>query len=260
MNALISNKLNRYKSILHTITNWPNYFLFKTGLLKEKYFIFKFRDGNEYKVPREMIGPFRECFFDNQYLANLNLNSFSTRPIIIDIGANVGYAALSFFRKFPHAIVHSFEPMPFMHNQILEKIKNYKNYKWHLHPYGIWKMNGDLELFTTSTEGFTAVSGIIKLTDSDKKFTVPVKRLDDFINEEGISRIDLLKLDCEGAEYEILYSLPEDYYTRIHKIALETHILEDQKTEDLVIFLEKKGYEVRYVSRKLTGHIWAQLP
>jgi FkbM family methyltransferase len=230
------------------------------GLPKNKFFDFKFHDGHEYTVPREMIGPFRECFFDDQYFSKLDVKSIPPSPIIIDIGANVGYAALYFFRKFPNAVIYSFEPMPFLQNQIIEKIKKYKNYRWHLMPYGIWKVNGMLELFTTSTDGFTSVSGLIKFPDSDKKYTVPVKRLDDFINEKSISQIDILKLDCEGAEYEILYSLPEKYFTQINKIALETHVLENHKTEDLIDYLKKIGYEVKFFLKKTTGHIWAQWP
>ena len=38
-----------------------------------------------------------------------------------------------------------------------------------------------------------------------------------------IERCDFLKLDCEGAEYEILLRAPSDVYARIHRVALEYH-------------------------------------
>jgi molybdenum cofactor biosynthesis enzyme MoaA len=77
------------------------------------------------------------------------------------------------------------------------------------------------------------------------------------MHERSLNTIDLLKLDCEGAEYEILFSLPDAEFKKVNRIAMETHVTESHKTEDLVDFLRNKGYQVNYIANKETGHIWA---
>lgn len=250
-------KIQRYGSIFKDISNWPSYMAFKMGLHPGKDFTFCFRDGHRYTVPKKMIGPFRECFFDDQYLQKFDTGSFSKKPLIIDIGANVGYAALYFFRKFPLATVHSFEPMPFLQTMLHKHKQQFLQYDWEIHPYGLWKEEGELELFTTSTDDFTSVSGVMKFPDSDKTLKVKVRQLDQFIHEHTIDRIDMLKLDCEGAEYEILFTLSDEGYNKVQRIAMETHVTEEHHTEELVDFLRKKGFTVAYITKTETGHIWA---
>jgi FkbM family methyltransferase len=253
----LSSKYQRYHSIFKEINNWSSYLLFKMGVHPGKDFTFSFKDGHTYTVPKKMIGPFRECFFDDQYLQKFDLGTFDNSPTIIDIGANVGYAALYFFRKFPAAVIHSFEPMPFLQSMLYKHQTDYKNYQWEIHPYGLWKEEGELELFTTSVDDFTSISGVMKFPDANKTCKVQVRTLSQFMYERSLNTIDLLKLDCEGAEYEILFSLPDAEFKKVKRIAMETHVTESHKTEDLVDFLRNKGYQVNYIANKETGHIWA---
>jgi FkbM family methyltransferase len=254
----LRNKLHRYAAIVRETSNWPTYLAFKAGLHRGRFFTFQMRDGSDYTVEKRMIGPFRECFFDDQYFSRLDLSSFPESPLIIDIGANVGFSALYFFRLFPHAVVHSFEPMPFLQRALHERRANYPGVAWHLHDFGIWKEDGELELFTTHVDDFTSVSGLVRLHDTVHRVKVPVRRLDSFLEQQAISRVDLLKLDCEGAEYGILFSLPETIWGRIANIALETHDTDEWKTRDMVDFLRARGYEVDVEERRITGNVWAR--
>ena len=45
----------------------------------------------------------------------------------------------------------------------------------------------------------------------------------EILDGNGPKRCDLLKMDCEGAEYDILYHCPSEVLTRIDRIALEVH-------------------------------------
>jgi len=49
------------------------------------------------------------------------------------------------------------------------------------------------------------------------------------MEENGIDKIDFLKMDCEGSEYKILDNLPKDIFNRIITISLEFHDLKDHK-------------------------------
>ena len=44
-------------------------------------------------------------------------------------------------------------------------------------------------------------------------------------SRNALERVDLLKMDCEGAEYEILYGTPDRYLERIREIRMEYHQL-----------------------------------
>jgi hypothetical protein len=127
-----------------------------------------------------------------------------------------------------------------------------------VHDAGVWKEDGELELFTTEDDDFTAVSGLVKLDHTNRRVKVRVVGLEGFLKERGNPHVDLLKLDCEGAEYGILFSLSEETYENISNIAMETHDTEEYKTLDMVEFLRSKGYEVDFEERRITGHVWAR--
>jgi hypothetical protein len=63
-------------------------------------------------------------------------------------------------------------------------------------------------------------------------------------------------MDCEGAEYDILYNCPSDYLQRIDQIAMEVHHgeKENQNIEALEAFLRGQGFSTR---RRPVGMLWA---
>src|SRR6266508_6011309 len=67
--------------------------------------------------------------------------------------------------------------------------------------------------------------------------------LKDIFDAHAVEQCDFLKLDCEGAEYDILFSLAVDYFRRIKRIAMEYHGEADRsarqaKADALVAHLE----------------------
>lgn len=59
---------------------------------------------------------------------------------------------------------------------------------------------------------------------------------------ETLPRIDFMKLDCEGSEYEILYAMTDDEYSKVGTISMEWHG-ELDKAKQLEIYLQGKGYQ-----------------
>jgi FkbM family methyltransferase len=239
--------------VFSSVKNWPAYFVFKTGISGGKSFTFQLQKDVTIQVPRQTLGPFRECFFDGQYLKNIDRKSFPKNPLILDIGANVGYAALHFFYEYPAATIHSFEPMPFCIQRIETEQKNFPQYNWTLHKYGVWKAAGELELFTNSEEGFSTTSGIVKHNDQQQKTVIKVDTLANFFARNSIAKVDLFKIDCEGAEYEIMFNLPGEVLQKIERIAMETHPGEQWNTADMVEFLLSKGFKVQAEG----DYVWA---
>ena len=78
------------------------------------------------------------------------------------------------------------------------------------------------------------------------KIDVQVKRLDEFLNENKINEVDLLKIDTEGFEYKVLQSLGSDI-SKIKTIHFEHHfddmIIKNYKLSDIHNLLIKNEFE-----------------
>lgn len=78
--------------------------------------------------------------------------------------------------------------------------------------------------------------------------TVSALSLADIFTEYGIERCDLLKIDCEGSEYEILFSADKDLLSRISRIVMEYHDVpgenSDWNAHSLRDYLETMGFTV----------------
>jgi hypothetical protein len=75
---------------------------------------------------------------------------------------------------------------------------------------------------------------------------VPAITLSGAFEKLQIARCDFLKIDCEGAEYEILFAADETTLSRIGHIAMEYHdAVTRHRHEELIRFLEDRGFVVR---------------
>ena len=81
------------------------------------------------------------------------------------------------------------------------------------------------------------------VSNSHESYLVKCFNLFDFLNFHDISRIDLLKIDCEGAEYEIFNSIPDEYFSQIKKIHVEFHENDGEKIRSLIDKLERNGFK-----------------
>jgi FkbM family methyltransferase len=72
--------------------------------------------------------------------------------------------------------------------------------------------------------------------------------LADIFNEYAVERCDLLKIDCEGSEYEILFSADEEVISRVSRIVMEYHDVpghgDEWNADSLRSYLEGMGFRV----------------
>jgi hypothetical protein len=78
-----------------------------------------------------------------------------------------------------------------------------------MHPVGIWNEDTVLRFFAPQNEAYVSHS-IVNLQKTEHAIEVPVRRLSGIMNELGHAKIDLLKIDIEGAEYQVLESIIRD--------------------------------------------------
>ncbi|MCH8902451.1 MAG: FkbM family methyltransferase, partial [Bacteroidetes bacterium] len=71
-----------------------------------------------------------------------------------------------------------------------------------------------------------------------------------------LQKVDLLKLDCEGSEYEIIYNLPDSSMEKIIALVMETHegTKENQNHHAMCVYLRRKGFKVKSDNKSM---IWS---
>ncbi len=215
--------MKRYYHLLKTFKNWWLYLAYKYGFADVKTLIFETRNGVIVEVPERLLQTFKEIFMDECYLAGLK-REIPSDSTIIDIGANAGYFTLFAASLCPHVKLFSFEPVPvnftqLQRNRDLNSSRQIKCFPQAVAGHaGVINLNFDpMDSFTTSATMFTSDK------EAGKSLAVQCVTLQGLMDVNNIGKCDLLKMDCEGAEYDILYNCPAAYFQRIDQIALEVH-------------------------------------
>jgi len=202
------------------------------GLARLKFFIrsvHRFRD----------LGVYEEVILKDDY----GLSSLKKGELVIDIGAHIGFFSICAGRRVgPTGHVYSYEPM----------CENYEILKYNIRQNRMQRIitpaklavalrEGPVDLFIS--EDNTGGHGIIRNTvaPSAKIEKVQATTLKRVIEDNAIEACDFLKMDCEGAEWDILFS-SEDILPRIKRMALEVHTVGDRKPPDLIDFLNKNDF------------------
>lgn len=188
--------------------------------------------------------------FSNAYKQQSKLIKTS-QPVIFDIGAFDGRTAVKYHKYFPQAVIHSFEPFP----ASFEKLKaNKVNEKHFIQQLALSSENGSANLYVnklkasnsllqvdeyaTSVNASMSVEGIV---------TVEQQTLDDYCSKNGITSIDILKADVQGAELKVLQGAKELLQNKaIHLLYLEVEFSQLYKGQpvfdEISSFLRSYGY------------------
>lgn len=255
------SKIARYKNLIKKVVNWK-YYLWNKFVGFNYDFNFKIRGFEEITVPKNMLGPFRENFLDDIYFRHIPIEVFKKKknPIIIDVGANVGFFSLAVFSKFPNANVYAFEPHPYCFNVLDSYKQKFYKYNWNIYNKAVSNQNGSINIKTNNINGFTTVASVFLNKTEGEIFSVEATRFDSFIEDNKISCIDFIKLDCEGSEYSIIYSLPKEIFKKINSLCIETHKgeTEGQNLNSLHDYLKERGYMTKVLDEgNYSGYIWA---
>lgn len=103
--------------------------------------------------------------------------------------------------------VYALDPTPRAIDYVQEVAGD--NPLYHFFPIGLWDKDETLRFFAPKNPAHVSHS-LLNLQKTDSYIEVPVKRLKQVMHERGHERIDLLKLDIEGAEYKVVESLLVD--------------------------------------------------
>jgi FkbM family methyltransferase len=166
---------------------------------------------------------------------------------VIDIGAGIGDFTLDTALRQPNSTIHAYEPFPesfdlLEENALLNNVQNVRTFN---EAVDAGTDAVQLALTGAAVQHSTAIG-----VASGSTITATAVTLGQVLDRVGCV-CNLLKMDCEGAEYGILFSAGSQALEGIERIVLEYHDnVVNFSHEDLVEFLREKGYRVRcYPSR-----------
>ena len=242
---------DRYKRLYKNISNWQEY-TFHKGERKKRSLEFVTRPHPiHFEVPESLYQVFKEIFMEDFYEVEKLMAKLPANPIIIDVGANAGFFNVLLFSKLKTARVFAYEPLASNIELFLKTIERNEAMKnIELKKVAVTGINKDsIELFTEDTEDNTVVSSIFagfnKL--NQKTISVPAQSLTSIIQENNFEKVDLLKLDCEGSEYDIIYNTNADVLKKVNAMVIEVHQIDGEQNNlnSLNQYIKTLGYNTR---------------
>jgi FkbM family methyltransferase len=175
-----------------------------------------------------------------------------TGDIVIDIGANFGWYSVHFANLVgENGKVHVFEPTNIIEDLKENLILNGFDKRCIINQYALGNQDGTETLFIPQGLG-TAFASLRKHTykgvSKTSNLLVPIMKLDDYLDKNGVERVNLIKIDTEGAEFIILKGAEETLkrYSPVILLELQSyHTLTFGYTPiDAIKYLNVLGYDL----------------
>jgi len=161
--------------------------------------------------------------------------------VVVDIGANIGTFSLYAARVCGASRVISFEPFADNYSMLCKNVE--ENQLCNVTCVN-QAVAGNRGLRTLRLDPVDCGSHSIITGTFGGGVDVECCTLGDVFQRFSLSQIDYLKMDCEGAKYDILENATSRLQ-QIKRISMETHTTADRKAEDLEKLLRAYGFEVR---------------
>ena len=192
----------------------------------------------------DLLPMFEEVWVDGVYLPPRWEPGPS--PVVVDVGANVGVFAIWAATRLQASRVLAIEPSAATARCLTANVERNRLGEVEVLRLALGGQSGSRELHA---RGMPSMSTLFRSDPYGGEFLreserVQVVTLDEIFERCKVTQCDLLKLDCEGSEYEILFNASPATLARIHYIAGEYHLgMNEYGVADLRAFLESSGFD-----------------
>jgi FkbM family methyltransferase len=139
--------------------------------------------------------------------------------LVVDAGANVGMATLYYSHQYPDAKIVAIEPEPSNFKMLQRNCAGLANVT--LIQGALWPKNCELEIDDLTVDAWSfRVSARPSGPNGESVMAITIQ---DILKRFHLDRIDLLKLDIEGAEFQLFSDGAEQWIDQIGAIAIELH-------------------------------------
>ena len=230
--------------VVRACRDWPSYFAeYATSADDGRERTYRMRSGAVFRTRRNRM----DIRIIGEIFAFRKYDYFGFKvPVgadVVDVGANIGVFTVYALTECGARRVLAFEPHP----------ENYALLVRNVEENGLADRVTCVNAAVAATTGTGMLnvaannSGGHSLTAKPTSTVIDVELvpLADALEEHEFGRIDYLKLDCEGAEYEIVESASPEVLERIERISMEYHPSAGHRLEDLLDRLVQHGFFVR---------------
>jgi FkbM family methyltransferase len=245
MEHSFSEKLSYLKKIINEVDNWYVIPLVYYGLFRKEFFILNLKNGQRLKLRTNSTDFYT---FVNIWIVREYVRvgfEIGENDNVVDVGGHVGIFSVYASQFCKNGKIVAYEPVEenfrlLQENLELNKLKNVVAFK-----AAVAGKKDRIKIYHGKDQAASTIYG-----DGQNYTEVDAVPLKEVLEYSHIERCNLLKLDCEGAEYEILDSLPDEYFNRINRICMEYHPVKDNNKllVELTSRLEKLGYKIEIVS------------
>jgi FkbM family methyltransferase len=210
---------------------------------------YAFRSGGRVRIGRGVDHvPLIEIFLREEY------GRLPDGATVLDLGANIGAFSVYAATTARDLRILAYEPMPEFF-QLLQENVRLNDVARQVTCFNL-AVAGRPGPRTFVVEGAGVLFPTLVLPPGpgvERTATVACTTLAEICDANGLRRVDVLKMDCEGAEYEILYETPASCFERLKEIRMEYHDAGAPPRDlgSLTAFLRGRGYEV--VLSRATG-------
>lgn len=239
--------LSQYIINVPKFTDW--YIIFLGYLFKGRDFTVRLKKYNLNFIINHYVDlmTLMETYYEGQY--DLDVKG---KKVVIDIGANIGdFAIKESLNK--NVTIYAFEPVQntyrlMVSNLALNRINNVKPFQ-----VGISDKSGTAEIFVTQASG---LSSVYRSDEGGNTETINLINLERVFADNRIKICDLLKVDCEGGEYEIFKNLSGEMFKKIRNIIVEFHEgTTNGNKEELKDIFQKYGFLVKIKNNPIESNI-----
>jgi len=195
------------------------------------------------------------------------LSKINEGDVVVDVGANIGYFSMLAAKKTgPSGKVFTIEPMQQANTWLKKnfKLNNFENYE--ILEVAIGDKPRMMKMYKKSNSSeMIILDPDVSKTDLIICGEIQVESIDNIISKKKIDKINLMKIDVEGFEYEVLLGCQKSFEEkRIKNIICEIHskYLKNRKIDEQKIYslLRENHFIVQEVEKHVdTKHILATL-
>ncbi len=230
-------------------------FLDSLGMHKREFVT---KNGLEIEALTNSIWMYHETWDKDSYgIAGLELSPGMT---VIDIGANHGFYSL--YAASRGARVFAFEPSKITFDILVRNVeRNNMSNLIKCFNMAVTAESGTTKFYEGFDKNGQLLSNSASVVDENRggysvlESRIETISLDDVFRDKGIDSCDLVKMDCEGAEYQILTAATDYSFDKVRYIALEFH---EGQVEKLDKLLENGGFEILSSVGAVSGLIKAK--
>ena len=186
---------------------------------------------------RGLAYDFMNVILDDEY----GLRKIDVAPNVIydyDIGGNIGLFAIWAALNFPNSKIKSFEPHPETFHFLSKNMSQFVGCA--VRNVALGSKNG-LGFISSNTESRSNRVSSDAAREEKSGHEIQIVAFEELVAAER-QEIDLLKIDCEGAEWDIFENVRP--FQRVRLIRMEYHLVDGKSLEDLKRAADRIGFEI----------------